>query len=49
MHFILISDFKDDFGELGHCPMIPNYYTLKAQKLVFIDKEQYNRMERAHR
>ena len=49
MYFLLISDRIDDLGELGHCPMISNYHTLKAQKLVFIDKEQCNRMERVHR
>ena len=26
--------------ELGHCPMISHYYTLKTQTLPLIDKEQ---------
>ena len=37
------------FSRASHCPIISLYYTLKAQKLLFIDKEQCLRIEIAHK
>ena len=43
----LYTNLAFSFRHMGHCPIISHYYTLKAQQLLFIDKEQCLGMERA--